>query len=336
MKNSLAKVQPLQLIAKAKNIVESVGPYLISRWDSSSEALERHQLRMANVEALKTFLIKDVKSISAMRDSLRKKYPDASPEERIRLRRDIDDSDRDVRQLLTAVKALEYLPQFVSSSNECEDIRQEEGTQARITEHWMDKFNLLARSKNEEWRQDLLSRALAAEAANPGSVSLRALWLIGTLEEDKFQAFAALLDVSSIISGSFMIPGFNVISLKIPSCDLGQDIMIGALTYQLNDTGLLADFSSQQQIGEGQRLRLGYDRLDYTIVCKNELLIPGLLPSTIGNSIAIFYERNANLFGQQLLNDWLASLDAKSYEVAKQYPENDGLTIKCTEAEPVD
>jgi Protein of unknown function (DUF2806) len=84
------------------------------------------------------------------------------------------------------------LPKFTAlPPNECTDKPQEEFSQPVISDHWIDKFNQLARSKNEEWRQDLLSRALAAEAANPGSISPRALWLIGTLEEDKFQAFSA-------------------------------------------------------------------------------------------------------------------------------------------------
>jgi hypothetical protein len=336
MGDLLAK--PLELYEATKNIFASVGSFLISQSDISSEAFERHNLRIANAEATKIFLIEEVKSIAAARDSLRKKQLDATPEERIRIRRDIEDSERDLRQLQTVFKAQDYLPKFTAlPSNECTDKPREKFSQPVISDHWIDKFNQLARSKNEEWRQDLLSRALAAEAANPGSICPRALWLIGTLEEDKFQAFTTLLDVSSMIGETYMIPSNDdFTSRKIPSCDLGQDIRIGELIYQLDDTGLLADMNSGQGIGKDERLIIGYDRLDYSIECKDELTINGLLPSTIGNSVAMFYERRANIFGQLLLNEWLASLNVNSYEVTKKYPENDGLTIVCSESEQAD
>jgi Protein of unknown function (DUF2806) len=334
MGDLLAK--PLELYEATKNIFASVGSFLISQSDISSEAFERHNLRIANAEATKIFLIEEAKSIAAARDSLRKKQLDATPEERIRIRRDIEYSECDLRQLQTVFKAQDYLPKFTAlPSNECTDKPQEKLSQPVISDHWIDRFNQLARSKNEEWRQDLLSRALAAEAANPGSICPRALWLIGTLEEEKFQAFTALLDVSSMIDRNYMIPSDNGFLLKIPSCDLGQDILIGQLTYHLNDTGLLADFTSRKRIGKDELLMLGYDQIDYSIECKEELTINGILPSTIGNSVAIFYERRVNLFGQQILNEWLTSLHPQVYKITKHYPDNGDLTIVCSESEQV-
>jgi Protein of unknown function (DUF2806) len=318
MENSLAKAKLLDLIVATKNIAASVGPLLISQWDSSSEAYERHQRRMINAETLKTFLNAEANSLSEMRDSLRKRYLDASPEERIRLRQDIEYSERDIQQLKIVTNALDYSSTFVtSSSDKCTDIDQEESPQQRISGHWMDKFNQLSRSKNEEWRQDLLSRALAAEAANPGSVSPRALWLIGTLEEDKFQAFAAILDISSIMGGVCMIPSNNPHCLKILSCDLGIDITIGNLVYQLGDTGLLAEYLASITVEKEQQFKIECGQLVYFLECRNDLHVSGLVPSTIGSCIAVFYERKTNSFGQQLLSDWLASLDNTLYKIVK-------------------
>ncbi len=328
--------KPLEFYIAAKNIIESAGMFLISQFESSSEAFERHQLRKINVESTQIFLTEEARSIATARDTLRKKYSDATPEERIRIRRDIEDAEKDLRQLKTTIQAITYLPQFaVQPSNECVDTLEQEHLESRISDHWMDKFNQLARSKNEEWRQDLLSRALAAEATKPGSVCPRALWLIGTLEEDKFQAFAAILDISSVIDDVYIIPNTNLFSLDIPSCQLGQNVQFGALTYYLNDTGLIADYPSSLMIKKDQKFRIDDNKSCYTINCKDNLSIAGLVPSTIGSSIAVFYERNMNPFGQKILNDWLASLDSSLYEIDKQYIENtglesDSLTIRCT------
>src|SRR5436190_1007516 len=64
----------------------------------------------------------------------------------------------------------------------------------------------LARAHNETWREDLLARALATESASPGSVSPRALWLLGTLEASQFTAFAAILNLASRIDDALIIP----------------------------------------------------------------------------------------------------------------------------------
>lgn len=328
----------LEFYNAAKNIIESAGMFLISQSESSSEAWERHQLRMINVESTQILLTEEAKSIAMARDTLRKKYPDATTEERIRIRRDMEDAENDLRQLKTIIQAINYLPQFTAkTSNECVNNLEKEGSESRISGHWMDKFNQLARSKNEDWRQDLLSRALAAEATKPGSVCPRALWLIGTLEEDKFQAFAAILDISSVIDNVYIIPNNDPFALEIPSCQLGKNVKFGALIYHLNDTGLIADYPSSVSIKKDQKVRIEYNKSDYSINCKNNLSIDGLVPSTIGNSIAVFYERNANSFGQKILNDWLASLDSNLYEIEKQYIENadlesNGLTIRCNES----
>ncbi|ODA36718.1 DUF2806 domain-containing protein [Planctopirus hydrillae] len=307
MANWLQK--PKDWYAGAINVIRSVGPFLISQSDQASEAFARHKGRLATAEAMKTLLVSEAESIAAVRDSLRKKYVEATTEERIRIRRDIADAEADIRQLHTAAQALHYLPHFSTNSSDANqqvpDASTADEPAYTVSEHWMDKFNQLARSKNEPWRQDLLARALAAESANPGSINARALWLIGTLEESKFKAFATLLDISSVFGGGYMIPGNNVVGRSIPQCEFGSDVPIGRLVFQLGDTGLIADLNSHKEIPIESVFLVAYDE-DYVfeIHARNaKVSIRGVIPTTVGSAIAIFYERRTNPFGIALLNE---------------------------------
>ena len=297
--------------SSAKSILASVGPLLISQAEKSSEAYARHQLKMANVEAAKTLVVEEAKSIASVRDSLRKKFVGADPEERIRLRRDLMDSEAEIRQLHIAAGAMAYLPEFSGESTEA---KPEEAPEP-ISDHWMDRFNQFARQNNESWRQDLLSRALAMQAANPDSVSPRAVWTIGTLEKSKFDAFSAILDIScQTKDSSYIIPG-EIIEEKIPQCDLGTNVVVGTLVFSLSDTGLMANGNSCYTIDAGETLHIGYRKTGYVIRAKNQWEASGLMPTETGQSIARFYNTRENEFGRELLTKWTATLKGNNYHV---------------------
>ena len=299
--------------ASAKSIVSSIGPFLISQTENTSNAYARHQLKMANVEAAKTLLLEEAKSIASVRDSLRQKFVDADPEERIRIRRDLLDSESEIRQLHVAAGAMAYLPDFSSSTDQNAEGESEEESEP-IPDHWMDRFNQYARQNNEPWRQDLLSRALAMQAASPDSVTPRALWTIGTLEKPKFDAFSAILDISSFTNNSFIIPG-RPNSEKIPACDLGANVMLGAILFSLSDTGLMADDSSQMQVPAGGTFVIAYRESGYIIKPKNQMNVNGVMPSETGRSIARFYNTRNNDFGRVLLRKWIDTLKGDNFEI---------------------
>ena len=305
----------------AKSIVAGIGPYLLAQSESTSDAYARHKLKMANVDATKTLLIEEAKSIAKARDSLREKYVEASPEERIRIRRDLRGTECDIRQMQVATTAIEYLPQFSNQeSSESTDTEQTTVPELDpVPEHWMDRFNHYARQANEPWRTDLLARALAMQASNPNAVTMRALWTIGTLEKTKFDAFSAILDVSSRSHDSIFIPGNRVLNLKIPKCDLGHSVQLGALAFELGDTGLLADNNSQLTIPQNVQALIRYRETAYRIKNKTgPLQISGMMPSETGASIARFYQTRNNPFGLELLNKWIDTLKGENYE--KQGP----------------
>ena len=305
----------------AKSIVVSVGPYLLAQSEKTSDAYARHKIKMANVDATKLLMIEEAKSIAKARDTLREKYIEATPEERIRIRRDLHDIECDIRQMQIATTAIEYLPEFSPHTNEpTNDSASAEDPEIEpVPDHWMDRFNSYARKSNEPWRSELLSRALALQATNPDAVTLRALWTIGTLEKSKFDAFSAILDISSSIHDSIFIPGTRVFSLKIPKCDLGVNVSLGSIAFELGDTGLLADTDSQLTIPKDGLASIRYRNTGYHIKNKTgPIKITGMMPSETGASIARFYQTRDNPFGLELLNKWIGTLKGENYE--KQGP----------------
>ena len=299
----------------AKSIVASVGPYLLAQSEKTSDAYARHKLKMANVDATKLLMVEEAKSIAKARDTLREKYIEASTEERIRIRRDLHDTECDIRQMQIATTAIEYLPEFSPQTTEpTHDAASAETPEIEpVPEHWMDRFNSYARKSNEPWRCELLSRALALQATNPDAVTLRALWTIGTLEKSKFDAFSAILDISSSNHDSIFIPGARVLSLEIPRCDLGVNVPLGAIAFELGDTGLLADTNSQLTIPKDNFALIRYRNTAYRIKNKTgPIQITGMMPSETGASIARFYQTRDNPFGLELLNKWIGTLSGEN------------------------
>jgi hypothetical protein len=182
----------------------------------------------------------------------------------------------------------------------------------------MDKFAELARMRNEPWREDLLAHALATESSSPGTVSPRALWLIGTLEEDAFNAFATLLDLCSFIGGGLMIPNYDKFDRrKIPECPLGNDFVIGSLLYRLDEVGLFTDpITTTRNFQRGNQFLATYGTKRFIVTCTgSDLSVGGAIPTRLGDSIASFYQAKHNPLGQDIFDTWIDSLDKSKFPI---------------------
>ena len=133
--------------------------------------MSKHYAKIAAVETAKEVFVNRQRVLDEVRkDCLsRLSNPDAS--ERLRIQQDLKFIDESTRQLNVGLKAFLYLPQTDQTH---EPPRPQQDS---ISPHWMDRFNEFARMRVETWRQNLLAKALATEAAHPGTISLRALWL---------------------------------------------------------------------------------------------------------------------------------------------------------------
>jgi hypothetical protein len=299
------------------NVIKSVGPYLISQSDNASEAYSRHLARVAAVDAGKELLLQEVRTIGEVRRELLTRFVKADPKERIQIRRDLDESEGLLRKLKVATLALNY----IENPKKDADPSSFNGGDEGVSGHWIDRFSELARARNEPWREDLLAKALASESASPGSVSPRALWLLGTLEEIKFNAFSTLLDLASSINGSLMIPQHQAyVQRPIPSCFLGDKIAIGHLTFALGDVGLFGDLlTSKRRVEKGRSTSAYYRGQPIVISCADsDLEVTGIIPSSIGATIASFYEPKTNPLGQEIFDAWIKSLDKTKFQIKAQ------------------
>jgi Protein of unknown function (DUF2806) len=332
--NALSTGKLSEFSTVAKNILATATFFLVEQSERGSEAIDRIQFNQAKRKSVTILLEEEAKSLAETRKTIRKKLIDATPEDRIQLRSNLEYCEKDIEQLNTIVGAFIFLPEFKNKdSNNRGNTIEENNLEIRISDHWIDKFNQFSRSRNEEWRQVLLSRALAAEAVNPGSISSRALWLIGTLEKEKFEAFGVILSIFSMSANNYFVPHIAPESITILSSDNGKNIVIGELIFILDGTGLIGLRPSQIFIEKDEEFIFGYDRLDYSIKCNSEFSIDVLQLSNIGDSIARLYERNSNPVGKQILDEWLTSLDSNQYKISKQYSENNNLVIECMGAE---
>jgi hypothetical protein len=308
------KAQPMM------NVIKSIGPLLIAQSDVASEAYIRHQLGIAKLEAGKELVHKEIETYSKIKEQLLQKFVASADEiERIRIKQDIEYVNSNIMQLSIASDAIQCLPDIQELAGELIISEEKSNVQQQsISSHWLDKFNELSRARNEEWRANLLSCALATEASRPGTVSPRALWLIGTLEEPLFIAFATILDLCLYIDGQHMIPSLNKIFVQkiIPDCEIG-DKTIGNLVYLLSDIGVLAQ-SSTLTLPQGNIFSVSYGSDHYYLEClDNSLVLGGIIPTPLGSSVASFYRRNVNPLGEEIFKAWIDDLDKSQFRVVK-------------------
>jgi len=137
------------------------------------------------------------------------------------------------------------------------------------------------------------------------------LWIIGTIDEYLFHAYASLLDISTILAGSHLIPNHQQFNEKpIPNCILGSDQAIGNLVFMLSDLGLIGDtLSSERQLPENGQLTVVYDKKVTLLKMKQKLSVKGIIPTVLGEAIAKLYTSKPNELGVEIYSKWLDSIN---------------------------
>jgi hypothetical protein len=309
MSNGLSKA--LDVTKSAFGIVRAVGPWIIARADKLSEAAARHEGRLAVVAVAKELLIEEVRVHGDFKKHVHQQLVSADAITRIRLQRELRDADASIRALIIGEHALDY---FASASETAERGKRAirhvtKSDDPDVSEHWMDRFLELARSHNEPWRTDLLARALARETSLPGSVPIRVLWLIGTLEQRQFEAFSVLIHLCTDLDGALAVPNWSEFLFRpIPASSLESDTALAHLHYQLGDTGLIADSHSAHEFNEGVRFTAAYGSRQIAGTPTVRFQTNGLLLSVLGNDLASFCDRKPNALGEEIFARWLASV----------------------------
>ncbi len=296
------------------NTIKAVGPYTVAQWDLASLAYSKHNARLAMVEAGKDFLKQELSNCADVSKELMSDYVAATPKKKLQIQNDLEFINQRTRQISIGILAIGYMP---SNADDTEEVKNE--VQQEISTHWMDKFNDLARANNEPWREQILARALAAESVNPGSVSPRALWYLGTLEEPIFKAFATILDLCILIGNHLAIPNSNKYNNRnVPDSLHDKVSTIGGLLYMLNETGFLAESSTGAIVFEEGKRIATYGAEHYLLACipGETLEVRGILLSGLGQAIVSFCERSPRVLGFEIMKAWFESLDKRKHTTA--------------------
>jgi hypothetical protein len=248
------------------------------------------------VDVFKTAAAMELSGRVELRQSLLTRLVDAPFEERIDLERKIEHLDESTRILGLALKSTDYQTESGTDSGK------------EIEGHWIDSFNDLARRRNEEWRENLLARALSHESSSPGTVSPRALWAIGNLEKEAFEAFSELLNVCvwPLGNSKAFIPN-KPRDPYVRTTARGKKI--GVICFILGDSGFLADGSAQTVFVPGSERIFRHGDLGAQIKAKKEIQNGGILLSPLGASIASFCKREWTDEGNKILTEWVESFD---------------------------
>jgi hypothetical protein len=268
-----------------------------------------HEARKADVEIYKANSIASHQASLQLKSKLAEKLLDAEPEERLRLRQDMQYIDQDIRQLGIYRKAEEYLPSNTISPEE-RDVETVEENYKQSNEVWLDVFNEYARRSNEPWRADLLSRALALEVQEPGNIGQRALWFIGTVDEAIFHSFAALLDISILLSEEgYLLPDTSgLYESKLTVEGISWDFTVGHATFTLTDLGLIGDSVSHNSLQPQSTIVASYGSRTESFRVINEIRVSGVIYTALAQKIAKLYDPKPTPLGEKVFSEWIEQL----------------------------
>ena len=304
-------------------IMRALGPLVTSLSKEASEKYAEHLKRLADVEVAKESMLLEVRMYADLKKQLMEKFINATPVERFQIRNDIEEIDKEARKIgvyQQAVEVIENIPEQNRSQLTLEHSQHEDAYTA-----WIDTFNEYAKKQNEPWRQALLAQALAKEATNPGSIGQRALWFIGTIDQRSFNAFAALLNVSISIGGSYVLPNQEAFLEKpIATAALGYNVTLGNVVFLINDLGLIGDLMTSQRIfPSGALFAVSYGKSNAQIQIKQELRISGVILTPLGEIIAQMYKPEVDSLGKEVYEKWIETAKTTPCDVLTENKHND-------------
>ncbi|MFZ2854538.1 MAG: hypothetical protein WAZ34_10585 [Rhodocyclaceae bacterium] len=157
------------------------------------------RLRLTQVKTQEELFNQSCKAVLDNYAKLAKKYASSTTgTQKLALSTLLEQAEGDFRLMATVRRSFAYLPDDAASADE-----QDRGDESDLS--WWSMFEDIARRPNEDWRIDLLARALALSETEPGTIRLKALWEIGMLEADDFGMLALFCNCAVHIDGKPLI-----------------------------------------------------------------------------------------------------------------------------------
>lgn len=157
------------------------------------------RLRLTQVKMQEELFNRSCKAVLDNYAKLAKKYASSTTgTQKLALSTLLEQAEGDFRLMATVRRSFAYLPDDAVAAGGQDRADQGEPS-------WWSMFEDFARRPNEDWRIDLLARALAASEMEPGAIRLKALWEIGMLEADDFGMLALFCDCAVHIDGKPLV-----------------------------------------------------------------------------------------------------------------------------------
>lgn len=266
------------------SLAKAVGPFILAQSKLANENYENFKLNKERLEALSVFLREESQRLAEERSQLRKIMFASNGLERVQAEHNYNLLTRELNKLSTIDKIKDFI-------NDDEEIHSAES----ISDVWIEQFNKLASSLNEEWRKQLLAKAFANELKKPGAMSLVVLNSIGNFDEKSFRYFGALIDHSIRLQEINLLPiGSNTMSVMY---DIdGEQVSRSTIEYSLAHLNLL-DVSDNRVINvtDIKPTYFRYGRRVLVVTNKKDITsspgIPAKPFTPLGNSIAQLYDR---------------------------------------------
>ncbi|HDS5450993.1 TPA: DUF2806 domain-containing protein [Klebsiella pneumoniae subsp. pneumoniae] len=303
---SSGTIAAVQKVAKPLfSIVKAVGPFILSQSKTAVENYSDYKLNKARLEALSVALQEEAKHLSEDRAKLREVIRDSNGIDRVKAQNDYDLINKELNKLSTIARVKDFFSQEEVTNN------------VEMEDSWIDRFNSLASSLNEEWRKSLLANAFALELKEPGSINILTLNAIASFDENSFKAFGHLIDSSVRLNDLNIIPLYPHTGKFSVSGGYGDgDELLHMLTH-LNLVNIAG--SSYLKIAR-RKVFLRYGRqvleLEYAIdsdIIPSQSQIEVLTFTALGNAISKLYLRKITDKGKANFDSLKLSANMKGY-----------------------
>ncbi|EKB82112.1 DUF2806 domain-containing protein [Klebsiella pneumoniae] len=295
----------VQKVAKPLySIVKITGPFIMAQSKTAVENYSDFKLNKSRLEAISTLLQEEVKNISSDRAMLREKIINSSGIERVRAQEDYNLLTKEINKLST----IDKIKNFIGDDD---IIDNDKG----IADSWINKFNELASSLNEEWRKQLLAKAFALELKKSGTINILTLNSIASFDENTFKLFGFLVNSSIRMYEVNCLPS---VDKNVEFSIDGKIKKLSTIEYELGHLNLI-DLSNNNFINiENREIYLRYGRRVLKIKYTREQVpeahrILANVFTPLGNSIANLYTRHLNDFGNDNFERFLRIATKNGY-----------------------
>lgn len=301
-------VSLVQKLAKPLyNILKVTGPFVLAQSKSAVENYSDYKLNKARLEAISILLHEEAKRIAEDRSKLRDRIANSTGLDRVRAQNDYKLLSKELNKLST----IDQVKDFIGDNESINNTKE-------IDDSWIDKFNQLASSLNEEWRKKLLANAFALELKTPGSVNIIMLNCIASFDEIAFRMFGFLINSSIRMYEINILPALN--GNKQVTIN-GEIQTLNEIFYKISHLNLVKhgsegyiDLSSREEKDTYLRYgkRLLKMRYPHPIVPSAHRISMNYF-TKLGNDIAKLYTRETNSLGNEYFDLFVEEARNKGY-----------------------